>query len=123
MADYRYDYIVVGTGPAGATIAKTLSDNRRNSVLLLEAGENNDQDLPIRDAAFASAILVNQFFPQYFWQGQGVPQKNVDNRVFDWTCGRLLGGGSSVNYEQYVRPTPELMTKWEKLLGPLWSPP
>lgn len=117
-----YDYIVVGTGPAGATIAKTLSDDRRNSVLLLEAGENNNQDLPIRDSAFAYVILINQFFPQYFWQGEGVPQKDVNNRVFNWTGGRLLGGGSAVNYEQYVRPTPEVMIRWEQLLGPLWSP-
>lgn len=44
-----FDYIVVGTGPAGAAIAKTLSDDKKTSVLVLEAGENDDQDKPIRD--------------------------------------------------------------------------
>lgn len=116
-----FDYIVVGTGPAGAVIVKILSDHKQNSVLVLEAGENNDKDKPIRDSTFAPE-LEEQFFPQYFWQGEGVPQGGVDDRSFEWTSGRLLGGGSSINGEQYVRPTPAVFREWEKLLGPLWSP-
>lgn len=122
MNELIYDYIVIGTGPAGAIIAKTLSDDRRVSVLLLEAGENNDADEPISNSAFASAVLPNQYYPQYFWQGEGIPQKDASNRTFHWTTGRLLGGGSSVNYELYIKPTPSIFRKWQSLLGPLWSP-
>ncbi|MFA1738130.1 NAD(P)-binding protein [Lysinibacillus fusiformis] len=61
-----YDFIVVGTGPAGAVIAKTLTDNKKNSVLVLEAGENNDKDVPIRDSRFAPE-LEEQFSAEYFW--------------------------------------------------------
>lgn len=32
-----FDYIVVGSGPAGAVIAKTLTDNKKTPVLVLEA--------------------------------------------------------------------------------------
>ncbi|SFD64924.1 GMC oxidoreductase [Bacillus sp. OV194] len=92
----EFDYIVVGTGPAGAVIAKTLTDDKKTSVLVLEAGENNDKDTPISDSRFALELEEN-FFPQYFWQGEGVPQKEVDNRTFEWTTGRLSGGGSSIN--------------------------
>lgn len=116
-----FDYIVVGTGPAGAVIAKTLTDDKQTSVLVLEAGENNDKDKPIRDSTFALE-LEEQFFPEYFWQGEGIPQNGVDDRSFEWTTGRLLGGGSSINGEQYVRPTSAVFREWEKLLGPLWSP-
>lgn len=116
----EFDYIVIGTGPAGSVLAKTLSDNRRNSVLLLEAGENNDADEPIRNSTFAP-LLQGLFFPNYFWQGQGVPQEELNNRVFPWTAGRLLGGASSVNRELYVRPTPSVIDKWEDLLGQTWS--
>lgn len=116
-----FDYIVVGTGPAGAVIAKTLTDDKRASVLLLEAGGNQDKDKPIRDSTFALELEEN-FSPQYFWQGKGIPQEGLDNRSFEWTTGRLAGGGSSINGEQYVRPTSEVMRKWERLLGPLWSP-
>ena len=51
-----FDYLVVGTGPAGAVIAKTLTDDRKTSVLVLEAGENNDQDTPISDSQVRSRI-------------------------------------------------------------------
>jgi choline dehydrogenase len=67
-------------------------------------------------------VLQTQFFPQYFWQGEGTPQEEVNNRTFRWTGGRLLGGGSSVNRQLYVRPTPAVLRRWENLLGPLWSP-
>ncbi|TCM99509.1 choline dehydrogenase [Paenibacillus sp. BK033] len=116
-----YDYIIVGTGPAGAVIAKTLTDDKKTSVLLLEAGSNNDNDKPIRDSAMALE-LEERFFPEYFWQGEGIPQAELDDRMFEWTTGRLLGGGSSINGEQYVRPTSAVMKEWERLLGPLWSP-
>ncbi len=116
-----FDYIVVGTGPAGAVLAKTLTDDKKTSVLVLEAGENNDRDRPIRDSSFAPE-LEEKFFPQYFWQGEGVAQEKLDDRTFEWTTGRLSGGGSSINGEQYVRPTPSVLKEWEGLLGPLWSP-
>lgn len=116
-----FDYIVVGSGPAGAVISKTLSNDKKTSVLLLEAGENNDNDKVIKDSTFALE-LEESFFPQYFWQGEGVPQEGVDDRSFEWTTGRLSGGGSSINGEQYVRPTSAVFKQWENLLGPQWSP-
>ncbi|UVI33302.1 GMC family oxidoreductase [Paenibacillus spongiae] len=116
-----FDYIIVGTGPAGAVIAKTLTDDKKTSVLVLESGENNDKDDPIRNSEFALE-LEEQFFPNYFWQGEGIPQDGLDGRSFEWTTGRLLGGGSSINGEQYVRPTTAVIREWEKLLGPVWSP-
>ena len=116
-----FDYIIVGTGPAGATIAKTLTDDKKTTVLLLEAGENNDKDKPIRDSTFAPE-LEEQFSQKYFWQGSGVPLEGLDDRAFEWTTGRLSGGGSSINGEQYVRPTSAVLREWSKLLGPLWSP-
>ena len=116
-----FDYIVVGTGPAGAVIAKTLTDDKKTSVLVLEAGDNNDNDVPIKDSRYAPKLEEN-YFPRYFWQGEGVPQEGVNERSFEWTTGRLSGGGSSINGEQYVRPTPGVLREWERLLGSMWSP-
>jgi choline dehydrogenase len=117
MKNQIYDYIIVGAGTAGATIAKTLTDNRENSVLLLEAGENNDNDEPIRNSTFAP-VLQSLFFPQYFWQGQGVPQDELNNRTFPWTTGRLLGGASSANRQLWVRPTTAVI---KKMASATWS--
>lgn len=101
--------------------AKTLTDDKKTSVLVLEAGENNDKDKPITDSTFAPE-LEESFFAQYFWQGEGVPQEGVDERTFEWTTGRLSGGGSSINGEQYVRPTSAVLREWERLVGAIWTP-
>ena len=121
QSENTFDYIIVGTGPAGAVMPKTLTDDKVTSVLVLEAGENNDRDTPIRDSTFAPE-LEERFFTEYFWQGEGVPQRRVNDRTFEWTTGRLAGGGSSINGEQYVRPTADVFKEWESLLGSMWSP-
>nr|WP_191561606.1 GMC family oxidoreductase N-terminal domain-containing protein [Metabacillus idriensis] len=36
----HFDYIVIGAGTAGGIIAKELTDDKRTSVLVLEAGTN-----------------------------------------------------------------------------------
>lgn len=118
-----FDYIVVGTGPAGSVITKKLSDNYKNTVLTLEAGGNDSADQLVRDSRFAVPILLfENYAPQFYIPGHGVPQENAAGRTFPWTGGRLLGGGSSVNNQQYVRPSAAVMRKWQELLGPMWSP-
>jgi choline dehydrogenase len=53
-----FDYVIIGTGPAGAVIAKTLTDNKKTSVLVLEAGRNNDKDESIRDFQPAGFFFI-----------------------------------------------------------------
>lgn len=118
-----FDYIVVGTGPAGSVMTKKLSDGNRHTVLTLEAGSNDSRSEFVRNSKFAIPILLfEKYAPQFYIPGHGTAQKYASGRTFPWTGGRLLGGGSSVNNQQYVRPSAHVMKKWEDLLGPIWSP-
>lgn len=118
-----FDYIVVGTGPAGSVMTKKLSNGNQHTVLTVEAGSNKSTDRLVRDSKFAIPIyLFENFAPQFYIPGHGTAQKNAAHRTFPWTGGRVLGGGSSVNNQQYVRPSASVMRKWAQLLGPIWSP-
>lgn len=117
---YTADYVVVGLGAAGAGVAKLLSDDRGTSVIAIEAGANHDNDEPIKNSTFAP-ILEEEYFPQYFYQLQQVVQPAVNNSEFNYVTGRLFGGGSSINGEQYVQGSRELYQQWQALLGASWS--
>ena len=100
------DYVVVGMGAAGAEIASRLSQ-AGFSVIALEAGGNHDNDVPIKNSTFAP-VLEEDYFPQYFYQLLQVLQSNADDAQFNYTTGRLLGGGTSINGEQYVEGTDQV---------------
>ena len=86
--ELTFDYIVIGTGPSGAVIAKTFSDDKKSSVLVLEAGGNNDRDQPIRDSTFALE-LEEHLSLNTFGKGRAFLRKS-------WT--RDLLNGPRVDY-------------------------
>lgn len=112
-----FDYVVIGTGPAGSVIANRLSADGKNKVLVLEAGDNNDKDPLIT----SSGTNLYNHFPEFFWPGQTSSQKALNDMSFNLGHGRTSGGGSSINGEMYVRPTPFVLEQWVKAAGDKWN--
>lgn len=117
----EYDYIVVGSGPGGCAVSEVLSSKRHNTVFMLEAGEDKDNDVPIHNSTYAGQ-LENNYYPQYFWTIPQVPQVNV-NMDANYTNGRVYGGGSSVNGLQRVKGSKNVFDKWFAITGDTdWAP-
>ena len=95
----KCDYLIVGSGAAGAIVAARLSENPDASVILLEAGgKNNSLLLRVPGLGFAAAN-----HPKYNWGFEAEPSPTMDNRKLIWLQGRVLGGSSSINGMIYTR--------------------
>jgi len=123
LATETYDYVVVGGGPGGATMARTLA-KAGNTVVLLEAGQDRDQVDLISDPMYTNTLpgMDSGYYAQFFWQGQQLPN-NVTSGDDQYTNGRLLGGGSSINGQQFVKPSRgSIQQIYDLTMDPDWSP-
>ena len=95
----QYDYIIVGAGSAGCVLANRLSSNALSTVLLIEAGpENNALSIKI-----PAAVLANLKNKTYNWAYQGEPEPALNGRQIQHDRGKTLGGSSSINGMVFIR--------------------
>lgn len=119
--NYRqeYDYIIVGGGVAGVTLAARLSEDSHTSVLLLEAGsyENFLTDIPFVVPALQGTAID--------WQFRSTPQNHscrlIDGRQSHWPQGKALGGTSVLNFMLYVRGNKRDYDRWVAAGAEGWS--
>ncbi|ROV88058.1 hypothetical protein VMCG_10417 [Cytospora schulzeri] len=112
-----YDYVIVGGGLAGLTLANRLSADTSVTVAVIEAGPDiygADQDRFLTP----SGVLYESFLnTQYDWQWVTSEQAGLGGRTTTWPRGKVLGGSSSVNSMYMVRASQQEFDSWGSLIG------
>ncbi len=119
MTDNRLscDYLVVGSGAAGAVVAARLSEDPDVSVMLLEAGGRNDS-LLLRVPGLGFAVANH---PKFNWSFRADPVPEMEGRELTWLQGRVLGGSSSINGMIYARGHPREYDVWRQMGCAGWA--
>ena len=103
------DYVIVGAGSAGCALAYRLSEDGRNSVLVLEYGGTDFGPLIQMPSAFSIPMNLRR----YDWGFSTEPEPHLGGRRLATPRGKVVGGSSSINGMVFVRGHAADFDRWE----------
>lgn len=110
MTTERFDYIIVGAGSAGCTLANRLSEDENASVLLLEAGGKDSHPWIHIPVGYLYCISN----PKMDWCFKTEAEAGLNGRALSYPRGRVLGGCSSINGMIYMRGQARDYDQWRQ---------
>ncbi|KAK0615317.1 hypothetical protein B0T17DRAFT_593030 [Bombardia bombarda] len=102
-----YDYVIIGGGTAGLTVADRLTEDGKTTVLVIEWG-------PLIDSPFISTVSggIMGLTSPFLYDITSAPQINLRNRTTPVLAGKVVGGSSAVNAMMTIRGTAEDYDRW-----------
>lgn len=108
-----FDYVVVGAGTAGALIANRLSADSKNTVLLIEAGGQDNYHWIHIPVGYLYCIDN----PRTDWRFRTEADAGLNGRSLIYPRGKTLGGCSSINGMIYMRGQARDYAAWAEQTG------
>ncbi len=112
-----FDYIIIGAGAAGCTLAARLSEDPATRVCLIEAGAADRSAFIHCPAGYAGMIKLGIAN----WDFETVPQPGLNGRRGYQPRGKVLGGSSSINSMIYIRGQRQDYDGWAAHGNPGWA--
>lgn len=113
-----FDFIICGGGTAGCVLAARLTEDPDVSVLMLEAGEDANNDPRISTPALFSALYDD---PDRDWQYKSEPSQGLHGRRLHHPRGKCIGGSSAINLMAMMYPSKSGLDTWAELGNPGWD--
>ncbi|KAJ4338987.1 hypothetical protein N0V95_007907 [Ascochyta clinopodiicola] len=110
-----YDYIVVGGGLTGLTVANRLSEDSSRTVLVIENGYIVD------DVSTQVPSSANSLNTGLMYDITSAPNANIGGQTKPVWVGNVVGGGSVVNGMAFDRASAADYDAWERLGNRGWN--
>ena len=118
----QYDYIIVGGGSGGCSLASRLADSCPDATIaLIEAGPHTDRNMFVNMPTGVAAVVPFKLKTNYGYETE--PQPGLAGRRGYQPRGRGFGGSSAINAMIYTRGHPLDYDEWAQLGCDGWGWP
>ncbi|KAK7425566.1 hypothetical protein QQZ08_008007 [Neonectria magnoliae] len=112
-----YDYVVVGGGASGLTVANRLSENSAVTVLVVEAGDFDANEASVTIPGLAGGAIGTK----YDWNLTYTASESLGGRNVSIPQGKVVGGSTKLNRMVFDRGSKSDYDRWATLGNEGWN--
>lgn len=112
----KADYVIIGSGSSGSTIAYRLSQAGHNVIVIEYGGSDFGPFIQM-----PGALSYPMNMKAYDWGFESEPEPHLGGRKLATPRGKVIGGSSSINGMIYVRGNPMDFNTWEEMGAKGWG--